>query len=46
MKGRLQDDRAFVAVRDFEKLGYTVEYMSHTDEFYDFFSYKEAVITK
>ena len=46
MKGKLQDDRAFVGVRDFEKLGYTVTYMSHKDEFDDFFSYKEAVIEK
>ena len=33
MKGLLQDGRAFVAVRDFEKLGYTVEYNAFDDGF-------------
>ena len=46
MKGKLKDGRAFVGVRDFEKLGYTVEYTFHKDESNDLFSYKEAVITK
>ena len=46
MKGKLQDDRAFVSVRDFEKLGYTVTYMSHKDAFDSFFDYKEVVIAK
>lgn len=40
MKGLLQDGRAFVGVRDFEKLGYTVTYTSHEE------GYKEAEITK
>lgn len=38
MKGLLQDSRAFVGVRDFEKLGYTVTYTSYEE------GYKEAVI--
>ena len=33
MKGKLQDDRAFVGIRDFEKLGYTVEYNAYEDGF-------------
>lgn len=40
MKGLLQDGRAFVGVRDFEKLGYTVTYTSYED------GYKEAVIAR
>lgn len=40
MKGLLQDGRAFVGVRDFEKLGYTVTYASSED------GYKEAVIAR
>ncbi|MGN0135102.1 stalk domain-containing protein [Anaerotignum sp.] len=39
MKGLLQDGRAFVGVRDFEKLGYTVSYTSED-------GYKEAVIAR
>ena len=39
MKGMLQDGRAFVGVRDFEKLGYTVSYTSED-------GYKEAVIAR
>lgn len=31
MKGILQDNRAFVGVRDFEKLGYTVTFTNHGD---------------
>lgn len=46
MKGKLQDGRAFVGIRDFEKLGYTVTYMSHKDEFDSYFDYKEVVIEK
>ncbi|WP_458408400.1 stalk domain-containing protein [Anaerotignum sp.] len=46
MKGKLQNDRAFVGIRDFEKLGYTVTYMSHKDEFDSYFDYKEVVIEK
>ena len=46
MKGKLQDDRAFVGIRDFEKLGYTVTYMSHKDAFDSYFDYKEVVIEK
>ena len=46
MKGKLQDDRAFVGVRDFEKLGYTVTYTFHKDEFNSLFDYKEALIEK
>ena len=41
-----QDSRAFVGIRDFEKLGYTVTYTSHKDEFDSFFDYKEVVIEK
>lgn len=40
MKGLLQDGKAFVGVRDFEKLGYTVSYTSYEE------GYKEAVIEK
>lgn len=39
MKGMLRDGRAFVGVRDFEKLGYTVSYTSED-------GYKEAVIAR
>ena len=46
MKGKLQDGKAFVGIRDFEKLGYTVTYMSHKDEFDSYFDYKEVVIEK
>ena len=46
MKGKLQDDRAFVGIRDFEKLGYTVTYLSHKDDFDSYFDYKEVVIEK
>ena len=46
MKGKLQDDRAFVGIRDFEKLGYTVTYTFHKDEFNSLFDYKEALIEK
>lgn len=46
MKGKLQGDRAFVGIRDFEKLGYTVTYMSHKDDFDPIFDYKEVVIEK
>lgn len=46
MKGKLQDDRAFVGIRDFEKLGYTVTYTSHKDAFDSYFDYKEVVIEK
>lgn len=44
MKGKLLYDKAFVAVRDFEKLGYTVTYLSHKDEFDSYFDYKEVII--
>lgn len=40
MKGLLQDGKAFVGVRDFEKLGYTVTFASYEE------GYKEAVIEK
>lgn len=46
MKGKLQDGRSFVGIRDFEKLGYTVTYISHKDEFDSFFDYKEVLIEK
>lgn len=46
MKGKLQDGRAFVGVRDFEKLGYTVTYTSHKDAYDDMCNYKEVVIEK
>ena len=46
MKGKLKDDRAYVGIRDFEKLGYTVTYTAHKDEFDPNFSYKEVVIEK
>ena len=46
MKGKLQDDRAFVGIRDFEKLGYTVTYTAYKDEFNSLFDYKEVVIEK
>ena len=46
MKGFIQNDRAFVGVRDFEKLGYTVTYTAHKDEFDSYFDYKEVVIEK
>lgn len=39
MEGMLQDGRAFVGVRDFEKLGYTISYTSED-------GYKEAVIAR
>ena len=46
MEGKLQNDTTFVAVRDFEKLGYKVTYAYHKDDFDDLFSYKEVVIEK
>ncbi|MBQ9091493.1 MAG: hypothetical protein IJY52_04395 [Anaerotignum sp.] len=46
MKGKLHGDRAFVGIRDFEKLGYKVTYTSHKDEFDSYFDYKEVVIEK
>lgn len=46
MKGKLQNDRAFVGIRDFEKLGYTVTYTAHKDDFDSYFDYKEVVIEK
>ena len=46
MKGKLLEDRAYVGIRDFEKLGYTVTYMSHKDDFDSYFDYKEVVIEK
>ena len=46
MKGKLLNDRAFVAVRDFEKLGYTVAYTSHKDDFDSIFDYKEVIIKR
>ena len=46
MKGKLQEGRAFVGIRDFEKLGYTVTYTSHKDAFDSYFNYKEVVIEK
>ena len=46
MKGKLLNDKAFVAVRDFEKLGYSVSYQSHKDEFDSFFDYKEVILEK
>ena len=46
MRGKLQDDRAFVGIRDFEKLGYTVTYTFHKDEFDSLFDYKEVRIEK
>lgn len=46
MKGKLQDGRAFVGIRDFEKLGYTVSYTSHKDDYNSDFNYKEVLIGK
>jgi len=46
MKGKLLDSRAFVGIRDFEKLGYTVTYTSHKDAFDSFYDYKEVLIEK
>lgn len=40
MKGLLQDSKAFVGVRDFEKLGYTVTYIPYED------GMKEALIER
>ena len=40
MKGLLQDSKAFVGVRDFEKLGYTVTYTPYED------GMKEALIER
>lgn len=40
MKGMLQADKAFVGVRDFEKLGYTVTFTNHGD------GLKEVMIEK
>lgn len=46
MKGKLKDGRAFVGIRDFEKLGYTVTYTAHKDPFDSIFDYKEVLIEK
>ena len=46
MKGKLQDGSAFVGIRDFEKLGYTVSYTSHKDDYNSDFNYKEVLIEK
>ena len=46
MQGKLQEGRAFVGIRDFEKLGYTVTYTAHKDPFDSIFDYKEVLIEK
>ncbi len=46
MKGRLQDSTAFVGIRDFEKLGYTVNYTAYKDDMDSMFDYKEVLIAK
>ena len=46
MKGKLKNGRAFVGIRDFEKLGYKVTYTAHKDPFDSIFDYKEVLIEK